>query len=325
MEPPHPLISIVIPVHNGARFLRETLESVRHQSEANWECIVVDDGSTDDTVTIGHDFASNDGRFRIMTQPNRGASAARNAGFRASDSRAPYVTFMDADDLWLPHALGTLRERLERSPSAIGAHGLAETVDEQGAILNAGSYSAHGRLRLGRRGRRLVVLESHEATDFDVLINGNVLFPPGLLLARRHTYLAAGPFDEALTGAEDWDMLIRLSRFGHIEFIDEVLLLYRRHDRNMGAVHTIPQQAWFVRCKAFHSLENSAQQKRAAIAGWRAYQVLMIEEAYAAAVAAARERHARQALKQMTRIVAFTLRYARGWPHPRVRSAPLRW
>ncbi len=320
-----PLVSVIIPAFNSARFLSETLESVRLQSESRLECVIVDDGSTDTTAEIAHEFVSLDRRFRFERQQNRGASAARNRGFRATNPATKYVTFMDSDDVWLAHALGNLLARLESAPRAVGSHGLAEMIDAHGIVMKEVGYSDRGRSRLGLRRGRLVPLGSHEPTDFDVLINGNVLFPPGLVLARREAYQAVGPFDEQFNGPEDWDMLIRLSRLGHFEFIDGVILLYRRHSGNLGASDAVARQAWLVRCKAFHSTENSPDQKRRARRGWRAYQLLRMAEAKDDLTGAFSSRDSRTFVRKVMLIIVLAFRYARGWPAPRVRSAPVRW
>lgn len=287
--------------------------------------MLVDDGSTDDSEAISSEFAASDARFRQYRQPNQGTSAARNNGFRLTGTDSRYITFMDSDDLWIPEALSILRARLEASPDAVGSHGLADFVDVHGAPLEPGKYAATGRRRLGREGWRLVEWPLDRPTDFDVLINGNVLFPPGLILTRRSAYEAAGPFDESLHGPEDWDMLIRLSRYGHFEFIDRVLLHYRRHEKNLGAEPHVAEQAWLVRCKAFHSPENSREQQRAARLGWRAYQVRRASEALTDVRAGWRSRNVTIVFRQLLNVIAFAIRYARGWPSPRVKSTPLRW
>jgi glycosyltransferase involved in cell wall biosynthesis len=320
-----PLVSIVVPAYNAGRFLAQTLESAVAQTEARWECVVVDDGSTDDTFDVASAFARDDARIRVLRVENGGTSAARNRGFRSSSPDAPYVTFMDGDDVWLPHALETLLERLERSPEAVGSHGLAETIDGAGRPLEPGRYAETGRRRLGLQGRRLVVWPLDRPTSFEVLVNGNVLFPPGLVLARRRAYELAGPFDESFSGPEDWDMLIRLSRFGGLELVDRVILHYRRHDANQGARPTTPRQAWLVRCKAFHAPENSPEQRQIARRGWRAYQVAMTAERLGLARRALRSREPAAALAHLARLPVYGWRYARGYPLPRVRAQPLTW
>jgi len=270
-------------------------------------------------------FAGDDSRFHATRIDHGGSSRARNEGFRQSDTRARYVTFMDGDDVWLPHALETLAGRLEGDDGFVGSHGLGELIDAEGVRYAPGEYAETGRARWGLEGRRLVRWPLDRPTTFDVLINGNVLFPPGLLLARREAYERAGPFDEALAGPEDWDMLIRLSRLGDLDFVNDVILLYRRHDANQGAKPTTPRQAYLVRCIGFHSSENSPAQQRSARRGWRAYQVRMAAERFSEAAAALRERRLREAVGRAARVLVHAWRSVRGYPRPRVRREPLVW
>ena len=90
-------VSVVVPCFNYGHLLSETLESVRRQSLNDWECIVVDDGSTDNTGEVGHSYASRDRRFSLVRQDNSGLSAARNTGMHAA--KGEYVQLLDADDL----------------------------------------------------------------------------------------------------------------------------------------------------------------------------------------------------------------------------------
>ncbi|HVS85370.1 MAG TPA: glycosyltransferase [Gaiellaceae bacterium] len=323
--PAAPLISVVVPAFNAARFLGATLDSVVAQTEERWECVVVDDGSTDATVAVAEDRQARDPRIRVVRAAHHGPSHARNEGFRRIAAGSQFVTFMDADDVWLPHALATLLERLERSDRFVGSHGLAELIDAEGRRFAPGVYAERGRTRLGLAGRRLVRWPLDRPTTFDVLVNGNVLFPPGLLLARRRAYELAGPFDESLPVAEDWDMLIRLSRLGDLAFVDDVILEYRRHDANQGAQPSTPELAWRVRCIAFHSAENTAEQRRRARRGWRAYQVHLAAERLGAAGAALAHGRVLPAARHLARLPVYAWRYLRGYPLPRVTRPPLVW
>jgi teichuronic acid biosynthesis glycosyltransferase TuaG len=99
-----PIVSIITPVYNAARWLLKTLESVRAQTMPNWEHILVDDGSTDDSVSIIRAAAAVDPRIRLLNTPYRGGpAAARNLALE--NARGRYVAFLDADDLWLPEKL----------------------------------------------------------------------------------------------------------------------------------------------------------------------------------------------------------------------------
>lgn len=102
------MVTIIVPAYNAAPYLRETLESVKAQSFTDWECIVVDDGSTDSTLEIAESFRAADPRFRVVTRPNGGLSAARNTGL--DNAQGEWICFVDADDTLFPHSLRHLME-----------------------------------------------------------------------------------------------------------------------------------------------------------------------------------------------------------------------
>jgi glycosyltransferase involved in cell wall biosynthesis len=94
------LVSVIIPAHNASRFLRQTLESVVRQTHQDLEIIVVDDGSTDNTVRIAVGIQKQDSKVTLYRQANQGASVARNLGIEKS--KGNFIAFLDADDLWHP-------------------------------------------------------------------------------------------------------------------------------------------------------------------------------------------------------------------------------
>ncbi len=100
------LISIVVPAYNVELFISETLESIRKQTFTNWEAIIVDDGSTDNTVDVIKDYILGDSRFRLICQDNSGVSKARNTGILAASGM--YLSFLDGDDMWKPTFLEEL-------------------------------------------------------------------------------------------------------------------------------------------------------------------------------------------------------------------------
>ena len=93
-----PLFSIIVPLFNKEPYLEACLESIKNQTEQSWECIVIDDGSTDNSVSIARKFEKNDARFKVLRQKNAGPSVARNYGIR--ESRGELLHFMDADDYY---------------------------------------------------------------------------------------------------------------------------------------------------------------------------------------------------------------------------------
>lgn len=94
------LVSIITPMYNGERFVSQTIESVLSQTYQNWEMIIVDDGSKDNSSTIVQQYATQEPRIRFIKQPNRGSAAARNNAL--SHAKGQYICFLDADDLWDP-------------------------------------------------------------------------------------------------------------------------------------------------------------------------------------------------------------------------------
>lgn len=110
-------VSIIVGVYNGERYLAELLDSVLAQTSSAWSCICVDDGSVDSSVAILEAYVRKDARFRIVSQPNGGVGAARNAGLAATDTK--YVMFADQDDKLLPTAVATALDAIESSKADI--------------------------------------------------------------------------------------------------------------------------------------------------------------------------------------------------------------
>ena len=311
-----PAISIVIPAFNAARFLGATLDSVRAQTCPDWECVVVDDGSRDGTADVARRQAATDPRVRLVRQENRGTSTARNHGYGETHPGSEFVVFMDADDQWLPDALETLRAELGRHPQAVGVHGLAQVVDERGEPLADAGCEHFGRCRLGLRDGRITPWPAHLPTRFETLLWSNHAYPPGLVLARRSGYEKTGLFDPALRLIEDWDMLVRLSRHGEIRFLDQVVLLYRRHGGNTSAAdyRTNVAAARLMHHRNFFSAENDAEQRRIVRQGWRAWQVFLLRESLRTLGRDCRRGRVGAAARTLARLYVPIHRCLRGYP-----------
>jgi len=131
-------ITVIVPVYNAAAHLAEALDSVRAQTFQDWECLCVDDGSTDSSLEILRRFAADDARFRVVSQKNAGPSAARNHGLKLSES--PWFMFMDADDVFHPDAFRTLLDVADRTDSDVVTAGATR---DPGALSCVGSVSVH--------------------------------------------------------------------------------------------------------------------------------------------------------------------------------------
>ena len=113
-ESSDPVVTVIVPAMNNAKYLRTCLRSIQEQQGAAFECVVVDDGSTDNSVAIAEEFSTTDDRFSVVShEHNRGPSAARNTGLAASS--APFVTFLDADDFLYENSLKSRVDALKEA------------------------------------------------------------------------------------------------------------------------------------------------------------------------------------------------------------------
>ncbi|HJV26271.1 MAG TPA: glycosyltransferase [Aromatoleum sp.] len=214
-----PLVSVVIPAWNAAWCVGRAIDSVLAQSLRDFELIVVDDGSTDDTPVV---LAKYGPSIRIVTQANGGMSSARNAGIRAA--RGAYLAFLDADDRWLPDKLARQVAVLEKQPELAFCAAVATLEDAEGRIV--GEWRGPS----GRTIQIADVFRNHSA----------VAGGASAVLARRDLVVRLGGFDDSLRGAEDTDLWIRLAAHGGFVCIDEPLVVVlRRPDsvsRNFAAM-----------------------------------------------------------------------------------------
>lgn len=196
-------LSVIIPVYNGERFLAEAVESIQRQAHQPLEIIIVDDGSTDNTATIA---ASLDGHIRYAFQNNSGPPAARNKGLQMA--RGNVISFLDADDLWSENKLEVQLGRLAVAP----------TVE----------------IVLGRT-QLMKLTELRDGTPkFEPWSEPVLAMSLGCAIVRRSAFHKVGLFDETLRHAEDWDWFMRARELGvSMQIHQEVMQLYRRHDRNI--------------------------------------------------------------------------------------------
>jgi glycosyltransferase involved in cell wall biosynthesis len=196
-----PLVSVIVPAYNYARYLHDALASVCGQICQAWECIVVDDGSTDDTAAVVRRWMESDARFRLVQHSmNEGLPAARNSGVAAS--RGECLQFLDADDRLLP-------EKLARHVRFLDEHPECGVVYSEAGFFRDGELerlmpSMHGTLS-----RSLMARVHGDA--WDKLQHYNIM-PVASAMLRRAAFT---PFNEACTaGYEDWDFWLRCAAAG---------------------------------------------------------------------------------------------------------------
>jgi glycosyltransferase involved in cell wall biosynthesis len=225
-----PLVSVVIPCFNDAAFVGDALASLSAQTLADWECIVVDDGSTDDTAAVVAAQAEADERIRYLWQVNRGLSAARNAGLAVSRGR--YVQFLDADDMLESRKLEVHVDTLTQHAAVAIVYGAAYKIPQQWDGVRASDKRPFDTgSRVAGRGR--VVIEA--------LVESNIM-PVNAALVRTTTFESVGVFDPTLRGVQDWDLWLRCALGGcQFRFVDApaAAALVRRYPGSMTGDHRL--------------------------------------------------------------------------------------
>jgi glycosyltransferase involved in cell wall biosynthesis len=272
-----PEIAIVVPAYNAARYLTQTLESVCAQTIAAWELVVIDDGSTDETLAIAADYAARDARITVHRQTHSGVAAARNLGLSAADRRAWAIMFLDADDVLEPDALDTLVTCLRAHPSAVGAHGQVRFIASDGRPIRPGEAEAWGRERRAFVNGRIVDWPVECPTTLAVLILLCRMRTPGCVLLRRELVQLVDGFDtdpKAAT-AEDYELWLQLARRGEFIFVDQVVLSYRLHEHNSsGNIGKHDARVRYVLRKFARSQDIAGEQRQLIRRGLRYSRLL---------------------------------------------------
>lgn len=199
-------ISIIIPAHNAAGTLGETLESILKQTFQNWEAIVVDNGSNDGTQAVASAFAEKDHRIRMVSEPQKGVSMARNTGIKAA--RFDWLLFLDADDWIVSRHLERMTNVLAENPNLDGVHCGWINIAPDGSQFCDGFCKEEGDL-------------------FNSFVS-TCLFAIHACIIRRSVVMSVGGFDTSLVTCEDWDLWQRIARTG-VSFgaVREALSFYR--------------------------------------------------------------------------------------------------
>lgn len=204
-------VSVIIPNYNYGRFLSEAIDSVLAQTYRNIEIIVVDDGSTDDSLKILADYEKKG--IKVIIQKNNGVGAARNSG--AAKSKGEFIAFLDADDIWLP-------TKIERQ--------LKQFTDEIGLVTC-------GMREFDSSTKKTLSYFMSKKTDWtvrEILLLDYPVVSGSAIMVRRSAFEAVGGFDERkeMHPTEDWEFFYRLARVAQVFFVPEVLVEYRNHGNN---------------------------------------------------------------------------------------------
>ncbi|WNM57925.1 glycosyltransferase family 2 protein [Candidatus Nitrospira allomarina] len=216
-----PLVSVIVPVYNAAKFLRETLESILGQTYTPFEIIAVNDGSTDSSLKILEEYAH---QIQCIHQENQGVAIARNVGVEWS--LGSYVAFCDADDIWFPRKLEWQMDIVKRHPCVGVVAGFMEKIDELGRTLDSGQKPSD----LYDQPRNLKQV---------LLMEGN-LIGMSTSLIRKEIFQEIGGFQPGNKDlkAEDYDLWIRAAGKTKIYLSSKYVGQYRvlKHSRSHGSL-----------------------------------------------------------------------------------------
>lgn len=232
------IISVVIPAYNAEKTIQETIESVLNQTFKDFEIIVINDGSTDSTLTLVSQI--NDPRIQIYSYQNSGAPKSRNRGFE--HSKGLYIAFLDADDIWVNNKLELQLKALENNSQAAVAYSWTDYIDQSGKFLQSGTH-----------------LTFNDNVYPDLLVQ-NFLENGSNPLIRREAFANINGFDESLLAGQDWDLYIRLAAHYHFVAIPVVLVFYRFSSNSLSSdVLRQEKQCLAVLEKAFLQAPPSLQ------------------------------------------------------------------
>lgn len=207
-----PSISVIIPVFNGDKTIKDTIRSVLNQTFPHFELLIINDGSTDSTLDIIKTI--DDPRLKILSYPNAGLAASRNRGI--TQSKGDYISFIDADDLWTEDKLQSQWELLKKNPKAGVAYSWTNFIDESGNSIKR---------------KTPLSLEGNVVKELFLV---NFIENGSNVLIRKSALDQVGGFDESLTNSHDWDMWLRLAL--HYEFVcvRSPQVLYRVYPTSMS-------------------------------------------------------------------------------------------
>lgn len=194
-------VTIIIPCYNHATYIGECLDSVVAQTYTNWDCVIVDDGSQDDSVKIIEELIKNDKRFQLIAQENLGVSAARNRAI--ASSTGTFILPLDADDFLESSYIEDCIKAYNKRPDLQLVYGLVKRFGEEQGISNVESFS------------------------MERLLYGNFIHCSAMF--RKDAWKAAGGYDESMhTGLEDWEFWINILKENpKVHCIEKLGLHYR--------------------------------------------------------------------------------------------------
>lgn len=216
-----PAVTVLMSVFNGEEYLRKAIESILGQTFSDFEFLIINDGSTDDTGSILEHEAKRDARIKFFEQDNQGLVASLNFGL--SNARGQLIARIDADDIAYPLRLEKQVAYMNDHPELLALGSAITLIDEKGRTVKEINYPT---------GTNKVK---------SAMMLGSKLAHPTVMM-RREQVIQAGAYREACRHAEDYDLWLRLLEIGKIDNLDEPLLYYREHDKKISVTESFAQR-----------------------------------------------------------------------------------
>lgn len=217
-----PCVSAVIPAYNRANLLPEAVRSIRAQTHPVSEIIIVDDGSTDDTADVVRALGTG---IRYFRQANAGPSATRNRGIELA--QGAYIAFLDADDVWLPHAIERQMEAFDRQPGLGLVTADMAAIDGEGNTIQPSWFAARGSLDF------FLELDGRPVPNAVAQLARTNFVSTSLILSPRAMLLESGGFSPDIRYGEDLELWVRIAARRPVVCLPEVLGLRRVHEGNV--------------------------------------------------------------------------------------------
>lgn len=217
-----PIVSVNIPVYNCESYLTETIESILNQTFQDFELILCNDGSTDNSLAIAQSFAAKDSRIKVITRGNLGIVATRNE--LLANSSGKYIAVLDCDDVALPHRLALQVQYLDEHPEVVCVGGDSRLIDHKGRYLTT-----------------LVHIKGNDAINASALA-GNGVITHSCAMIRAEVMRRIGGYDPKCNFAEDLDLWLRLGECGKLENIAEPVSNFRLHAKSASELNGLKQR-----------------------------------------------------------------------------------
>jgi glycosyltransferase involved in cell wall biosynthesis len=210
----NPTVSVIIPTYNRANLVGKAIKSVLSQTYQDFEIIVIDDGSTDNTEEVIRSFKDKKVKYIKKYKKNKGISVARNIGIKMA--RGKYIALLDSDDEWLPEKLDKQSKVLQSESPEVGVVcSWSYNIDEKGNYIS--------KRCLPKKGGYI----------YEDLLSTNPISVPTVLI-RKECFNRVGLFDDLLNAQEDWDMWIRIAKYYRFALIKVPLVKYRLHSNQIS-------------------------------------------------------------------------------------------